>query len=171
MDNEEWLPTQFAGYEVSSLGRIRSLKGSAPRALYQHRGKHYLTVSLSVNGKVTTQYVHQLVAVAFLGPRPAGLVTCHGAAGKQENAVVNLRYDRQSNDNRDTLRDGTNFEANRLYCDHNHELTQENTQLEKSRLGVDGVQLWRRRCRECLKAKSARDYLVRKTRGSAQRAV
>jgi len=73
--SEEWRPVPFGDshkYEVSSLGRVRSL--------YNTRGKlravplikeptptasGYLAVSLSVNGTSTAHMVHNLVLVAF----------------------------------------------------------------------------------------------------------
>lgn len=44
------------------------------------------------NGKRKPAYVHHLVALAFLGPRPDGAEVLHGAQGSSCNAADNLRY-------------------------------------------------------------------------------
>lgn len=43
-------------------------------------------------GKRKPAYVHHLVALAFLGPRPDGAEVLHGAKGSSCNAADNLRY-------------------------------------------------------------------------------
>ncbi|MDB4946215.1 MAG: hypothetical protein JWP97_5749 [Labilithrix sp.] len=43
-------------------------------------------------GKRKPAYVHHLVALAFLGPRPDGAEVLHGAKGSSCNAAENLRY-------------------------------------------------------------------------------
>ena len=58
-------------YQVSNLGRVKSLKFSKERILKDYvdtRG--YLNLSLNKNGKKKTYRVHKLVAVAFLGHEP-----------------------------------------------------------------------------------------------------
>lgn len=44
------------------------------------------------NGKRKPAYVHHLVALAFLGPRPEGAEVLHGSQGSTCNAASNLRY-------------------------------------------------------------------------------
>lgn len=52
--------------------------------------------------------VHQLVALAFLGPCPAGQYVLHGPGGKLDNSLDNLSYGTPADNNgRDRLRDGT----------------------------------------------------------------
>jgi len=70
---EVWLPV--VGYEstyaVSSLGRVRSVR--ANRDLKQaSSGRGYRTVTLCVDSRPATRYVHHLVAAAFHGERPSG---------------------------------------------------------------------------------------------------
>jgi NUMOD4 motif/HNH endonuclease len=90
-------------YEVSVFGRIKSLPRfarykngvrSVPgRILRQTVRNHgYLTVMLS-SGKGHQNFtVHSLVAGAFLGPRPFGLVVHHIDSNKLNNYVSNLAY-------------------------------------------------------------------------------
>lgn len=64
------------GYEVTRDGRVFSTesnwRGYGVREIHQTMNSHgYPRVRLSVNGKRTSKLVHQLVALAFLPPRPS----------------------------------------------------------------------------------------------------
>lgn len=90
-------------YEVSSLGRVRSLKrvvalGNGLNRRIRSRilklnkgGSGYYTVSLR-DGSQRTVNVHQIVAVAFLGERKDGLDINHINGIKTDNRVKNLEY-------------------------------------------------------------------------------
>jgi hypothetical protein len=52
----------------------------------------YLRVAMSRGGKRVDRLVHQMVAEAFLGPRPDGLQVNHISGHKAENGVENLEY-------------------------------------------------------------------------------
>lgn len=123
-DPERWLPVPgFEGfYEVSSLGRVRSVDrivASANRwgPVSKHlRGKilaqsmdgyGYMTVTLFRRGRSRPYRVHTLIAPAFLGSRPPGQEVRHGAAGRRVNAVSNLCYGTRSQKEQDKIRDGT----------------------------------------------------------------
>lgn len=104
---ENWKPVYgYEGYyEVSDLGRIRSLEcvvksscrngGSRIRpskVLKQNRKRNgYLTVDLCKNGKIKTATVHRIVANAFYGPRPDMQVN-HINADKSDNRASNLEW-------------------------------------------------------------------------------
>ena len=124
---EVWLPVVgYEGlYEVSDQGQVRSIPhlvwhtknrygvGSwmrkPGRLLKQSRcGAYgYLGVALHKDYKQKTLLTHKLVADAFLGPRPEGLVVMHGEAGRQCNLLTNLSYGTQSQNCMDKLRDDT----------------------------------------------------------------
>ena len=94
---ERWLPVAgFEGsYEISDWGRVRSI--ARPRVaggLITARPtvKGYLKAPLWKNNKQHWIAVHRLVMVAFVGPRPTGLVTDHIDGNKSNNALPNLRY-------------------------------------------------------------------------------
>ncbi len=121
---ERWLPViGFEGlYEVSNRGRVQSLdriamsRNRSGPVVKHLRGKilaqtidgyGYLAVSLRRDGKARPYRVHGLVGEAFLGPRPPGMDTRHGPAGRLVNSVVNLCYGTRIENEQDKIRDGT----------------------------------------------------------------
>jgi hypothetical protein len=110
-DPERWLPAaEYEGlYEVSSLGRVRSLpRPGTLGGILKPQRKRYFTVNLYRDGKMRTVTVHSLVARAFLKPRPEGHQVCHGPAGCYVNAAANLSYGTAAkNLGPDKYRDGT----------------------------------------------------------------
>ncbi|MBR0061795.1 MAG: hypothetical protein IJP68_10000 [Selenomonadaceae bacterium] len=51
LDGEQWRPIEgFAGYEVSTFGRVKSFKYKTPRILKPHLIGDYLNVPLRING-------------------------------------------------------------------------------------------------------------------------
>lgn len=97
---EIWKPVLNGWYEVSSLGRVRSVdrvthdgrrwKGRVLKPAPS--GNTRLMFNASVNGKKSTPCIHALVALKFLGPRPRGLVINHKDGNYLNNAASNLEY-------------------------------------------------------------------------------
>jgi len=93
---EEWRPvTRFedGAYEVSNLGRLRSWRrnrvtGTILRGCPDSDG--YLMTTLYHPKRLVK--IHQLVAEAFLGPRPDGCEVNHIHPPKTNNAVSNLEW-------------------------------------------------------------------------------
>ncbi|NBT76718.1 MAG: hypothetical protein EBT15_12290 [Betaproteobacteria bacterium] len=118
---EKWLPVVgWEGlYSVSNLGRVRSEPRLVTRCngrKYPLKGKMlspttnswgYMQVGLRRPGYEKKVHVHQLVAESFIGPRPVGQETRHGAGGKLDNRLVNLSYGTHAENEADKLRDGT----------------------------------------------------------------
>lgn len=98
---EEWRAIPgFDNYEASSEGRVKNSKtGRVLRPAIQHKAKscQYHSVSLRSNGKSYHKRVHQLVLLAFVGPCPKGMETCHADGDGLNNHVGNLRYDTHYN--------------------------------------------------------------------------
>lgn len=97
-------------YEVSDLGRVwsvprRGVRGGFVNPSPDPRG--YLRVTLCRNGTHVKRRVHQLVAEAFIGPRPPGHEVRHGPGGKSDNRSVNLSYGTSQDNSDDMIRDGT----------------------------------------------------------------
>lgn len=121
-----WLPIRgYEGvYEVSNLGNVRSLDrycngrwpGSTrfypgrklnPTPLRYTRGPDYLVVTLRYNGSRDYKKVHHLVAEAFLGPRPEGLLIRHLNGDGGDNRAENLAYGTHAENAADAIRHGT----------------------------------------------------------------
>jgi hypothetical protein len=105
-DSEEWREISgHPGYEVSSLGRVKSVsrifirengrkftvRGRILRSALDSKG--YLSVALRGSGiKQTPQRIHKLVAVTFLGPCPEKMEVRHLNGSKLDNRKENLCY-------------------------------------------------------------------------------
>jgi hypothetical protein len=89
--DERWVPILAIDprYSISDAGRVRGPSGRVLKPTLMQIG--YLSVALSVkNGKVSRHYVHRLVAQAFLGPLPKGMVVNHINHQKIDNRAANL---------------------------------------------------------------------------------
>lgn len=108
--NEIWKPIvgYESLYEVSSLGRVRSLnyhRGNYVRVLNQYLCAGYYYVGLYSNGKLKRHRVHRLVAEAFI-PNPDNLPCVnHRDENKLNNSSLNLEWcDHKYNNNYGTAR-------------------------------------------------------------------
>ena len=156
-DGERWRPVPaYAGYyEVSQLGRVRSLPRNdrrGRRVVGGMRKPHiaasgYPCVTLHRDGSSQTHYVHSLVLEAFVGPRPPGAEACHGEGGPSDNRVDNLRWDTHRENVLDIVRHGHHQLANQVKCKRGHDLTEPNLVPSKSARGS-------RACHACALAAS-----------------
>lgn len=86
------IPDVREGYEVSTHGRVRSLRGQG-RIMAQSTNKGgYENVTIRSDRKANKYLVHRLVAMAFLGPIPAGKEVNHKNGNKGDNSLQNLEY-------------------------------------------------------------------------------
>ena len=110
--DELWKPVErFPGYEISSLGRLRSFKRYKDgRIINPSKRGRYWGIGLYQNGITTSVRIHTLVALAFLGPRPDGYYICHRDGNTDNNTVDNLYYGTPTDNMADAKRQGrTNF--------------------------------------------------------------
>ena len=103
---EEWRPVVGYEdcYEVSSLGKVRSLPRSVKHRntlnwiggheLKINHTKTYPSVQLSKNGSKRSQLVHLLVLKAFAGPCPPGCKAMFKSGNKSDCSATNLRWAR-----------------------------------------------------------------------------
>lgn len=143
---EEWKPVVGweLHYEVSSLGRVRNAHTGRLLKSQVHGKYGHMHVSLGYHGKIVTKTVHDLVATAFLGPRPEGMEVCHGVQGSSVHHASNLRWGTRSENNYDRVRDGKHYQALKVTCPLGHQLAGNN--LVANRPG--------RKCRACANARS-----------------
>ncbi|MCF8703308.1 NUMOD4 motif-containing HNH endonuclease [Corynebacterium pseudokroppenstedtii] len=160
MSKERWRPViDYEGiYEVSDLGNVRSVDRvvtrsdgrvrSFPSKLLSPglsgRWKRPLVV-FSKNGKPTTFWVHRLVAEAFLGPCPEGMVVCHNNGNLADNRLSNLRYGTRSENMHDRVKRGDHPLAAKKKCIRGHLLDHPN-------LVPSSVIQGRRACLACSRA-------------------
>ena len=91
---EVYIPTKVELYEVSNYGNVRRiLLGGGYKAItgsVNNRGYRYFQIQR--DGQRNNHLFHQLVAEAFIGERPEGLVVDHIDRDKLNNSAANLRY-------------------------------------------------------------------------------
>lgn len=92
----QWRPVDGWPYEVSNGGRVRNVKrrkgtfvGREPR---QFKYSGYPVITICDKPRTKTVRVHQLVAEAFLGPRPVGHEINHIDGNPSNNHASNLEY-------------------------------------------------------------------------------
>lgn len=105
-------------YEVSDLGRVRSLLGRSPRLLtLKPNSNGYLTVNIYSGSRPRRRRsVHQLVAEAFTGPHPPGTDVRHLNGVKTGCRAVNLAYGTRSQNMLDAVQHGACVDANKTHC-------------------------------------------------------
>ena len=121
-ESEEWRPiVGFEGrYEVSNLGRVRSLDRAIPRIStlgkqYNRFAKGQILVLYPTKdgylacrlGRKTMGYVHILVAQMFLGDRRKKIIVRHLNGVCTDNNVNNLAYGTRRDNIQDAKRHGT----------------------------------------------------------------
>jgi len=108
---ENWLLIKgHSGYEISSLGRVRSYRNrqghpiDEPRIMTPGIVKGYPSIKL---GRTFQAKVHTLVLETFIGPKPDGYVCRHLDGNSENNAVDNLCWGTQEENYEDRKRHGT----------------------------------------------------------------
>lgn len=97
---EEWRTIPgYPGYEVSNYGNTWSNKTKKILKTYTRGG--YVSVTLCKKGrKPVNMYVHVVVALAFIGPRPAGMVVHHKNSDRTDARLINIEYVTRNENNR-----------------------------------------------------------------------
>lgn len=121
--NDEWKTIAgFEAYAVSSLGRVKRVVGGrgarAGKILTWHTCTQtgYADVRLVVNGKAHARTVHTLVARAFLGSLPDGLVTRHLDGDKLNCRLTNLAYGTLTDNAQDKVAHGRSSYGEKNPC-------------------------------------------------------
>lgn len=171
---EEWRPVVgYEGlYEVSNLGRVRSLDREVPNrwerpkpvkgrvlagSISPQTGYRTATLTDAAGGrKPYYALIHRLVLEAFMGPCPPGMECCHKDLDRSNEALSNLRWDTRSANTLDAVKHRTNHNAAKTHCPQGHPYDS----VEKRRDGYVS-----RACKKC------RDDLRRKRTGQRERSA
>lgn len=104
----------------------------------------YHEVCLHAGGRRQRVKVHKVVALSFIGEPPEGKpFVLHRDDDKDNNYWTNLYYGDGSDNQRDAVDNGSNYNANKTHCDPgNHPLSGDNLYMDD-----DG----HRHCRACWK--------------------
>jgi len=119
-------------YEASSFGRVRRPPDWVPlgggfgkpgRILSKsvHAKGYFYVNTRSRRGKKSSVTVHSLVAGAFLGPRPEGMVVNHRDGNKLNNKPSNLEWVTQKENDAHARRMGLTKTARGEGCDRDWE--------------------------------------------------
>lgn len=138
-------------YLVSDAGRVGSLlsdKILKPRA--SKEGYHGYGL-WRADGRQVNLDAHQLVMLAFVGPRPEGMEVRHLNGNASDNRRINLAYGTPSENTYDRVTHGTHSQARKTECPNRHAYDSTNTQRTGGR----------RVCRTCKNARN-RAYMARK---------
>ena len=119
------------------MGRLTTRRGRLLQPQLDTAG--YLRVAL---GRHVYRRLHNLVLLAFVGPRPDGMEEIRHLNGiRTDNRLENLVYGTRSENQLDTVRHGRNQNSNKTHCCRGHELSGANLYI---RLGTG-----QRACRKC----------------------
>jgi len=165
---EIWLPIASLDgrYEASSHGRIRNGKTRKVLSGFT-RSDGYWQVCLQDDSRKSGHrnfFVHQLVAEAFHGARPAGEQVRHYPdRDLNNNKPENLRYGSGSQNILDAIEHGTHYQARKTHCPQGHEYGGEDTYV-----APDGKY---RQCKICRRESGQRYYRRNREQRLARRRV
>jgi hypothetical protein len=134
----------FDEYFAFADGRIYSSKSKKFLKQSMHTTGRYQVTLVKPDGKMTTRKVHTLIAEAFFGLKPKGMVVCHNDFNPLNNAVENLRYDTQKNNIAEAVNHYSSVQKSKTACPRGHAYDDENTYWYQGR----------RQCKTCRKARN-----------------
>lgn len=163
MPIEEWRDIAgFSNYQVSNLGRVRSIDHFSPYRDSQrfHKGlvktpvpmaNGYQSVLLYRDGKKNNRLIHRLVLTAFDRHPKAWEEARHLNGDPTDNRLENLQWGSSTENKLDQVRHRTHKNTKKTHCPRNHPLIEPNLRKSAMRLGR----------RECLSCARAKDRLAR----------
>lgn len=132
--HEAWLPIDGGGgnYEVSDLGRVRSLRrevidkngetrvvpGKILECMTEPSGRK--TVHMWDGSKYKRKRVHRAVLESFVGPAPEGYICRHLNDNPSDNRLSNLAWGTLSENMDDRTRNGIHHYSKRDRCGRGH---------------------------------------------------
>lgn len=144
---ERWLPIPgYPAYEVSDIGRVRSyVRPGGPRIIGGGLNFAGYVSACLTRDRVGRHFgVHQLVMLAFVGPRPDGMEVRHLNGDRTDPRLENLAYGTQQQNMDDRERHRAERDGGIKACRRGHPFDEENTLLR-----FDSGKPCRR-CRKCV---------------------
>lgn len=145
--SEEWRPVAgFEGYyETSNLGELKRLRVRLTRSDGREAWSKSGLIKGSPNGtghvvvrlysperSINTQ-MHRIVCETFHGPAPEGKpFVLHWDDDPSNNRADNLRWGDLSDNQQDSVRNGTHVNTKKTHCKDNHPLSGENLRVTSS---------------------------------------
>lgn len=118
---EVWkdIPGYEGRYQVSNLGNVRRANGKLMR--FDWGNKEHPRVYLYDGFGGRKRYlVYQLEMLAFVGPKPDGMIVRHLNDNPRDNRLCNLAYGTYGDNARDAVRNGRNKCSNKRKCPSGH---------------------------------------------------
>jgi hypothetical protein len=109
MNKEVWKKIPIEGaedYQVSSKGRVLSLKKGGARILRNAKCDGYTNTNLYFNKRPHTHGVARLVLLVFVGPCPPGSEASHINGIRSDNRINNLVWETHSENIRRAVKQG-----------------------------------------------------------------
>lgn len=125
---------------IDKAGRKRKGRTITPR---RNRGGH-LMVRLCYEGSVFTTCAHRLLLTAWDRPPRPGEEACHRNDIADDNRPENLYWGTHTDNMRDAVRNGGDYNTKKTHCKHGHPLSGDNLYVPPGR------PTWRM-CRTCTK--------------------
>lgn len=130
---EEWrIVGEFPAYEVSCLGGLRRCADKFVLTPGVDR-RGYPRFTFSERGRKTYRYIHRLVALAFLGEPPPGLIVRHLNGNPGDCRLDNICYGTHADNRQDAIRHGTAQRSGRKFTAEERRAVREAAHVLSSR--------------------------------------
>jgi hypothetical protein len=108
--DEKWGYTAYSGYMVSNKGRVWSEKSQQFLKVKPMDNYGHLGVCLYEGGRCFYEYIHRLVAKAFIPNPNKHPIVRHIEDDPSQNSVEELLWGTQKDNMHDAIRNGRNYE-------------------------------------------------------------
>ena len=109
---EKWIPGYEGKYSITEDGKVFTHIDNYHRKIEPRErkivdgGNRYLSINFGFHkkGKKTRWYIHELLLLTFVGPRPEGMVARHLNDNPRDNRLENLAWGTKKENTKDALK-------------------------------------------------------------------